>query len=100
LIYIYIYTHILERLIYIYTSLFGAALQPWMFGGIARTFQKCATEDGNFMQMAEYILSRSGVEDFGFFVQLARQVWFRRNKWVNEGMFISPNDINKWCRGE
>jgi hypothetical protein len=35
---------------------------------------------GNFMQMAEYILSRSGVEDFGFFVQLARQVWFRRNK--------------------
>ena len=45
------------------------------------------------MQMAENVLSRSGVEDFGLFVQLTRQVWFRRNKWVHEGVFTNPNVI-------
>jgi ribonuclease HI len=68
-----------------------AAMDVW--GNSKRTFQKCAIAGGNFIQMAEYVLSRSGVEDFGFFVQLARQMWFRRNKWVNEGIFINPNDI-------
>ena len=28
-------------------------------------------------------------------MQLARQVWLRRNKWVHEGVFIDPNIINQ-----
>ena len=74
-------------------ALWGCPTAMDVWGNSKRTFQKCAIEGGNFMQMAEYVLSRSVVEDSGFFVQLARQVWFRRNKWVNEGIFINPNDI-------
>jgi hypothetical protein len=42
------------------------------------------------MQTAENVLSRCGVEVFGLFVQLVRQVWFRRNKWVYEGVWSNP----------
>ena len=45
------------------------------------------------MKTAEQILQKGGLEDFAFFVQLARQIWHRRNKWVHEGVFVSPNTI-------
>lgn len=73
----------------------GAVQQPRMFGAAVRDRSRSVlrTEGGNFMGKAEIILARCGVVDFGFFVQLARQVWFRRNKWIHEGIFIHPNAV-------
>jgi hypothetical protein len=45
------------------------------------------------MKTVENILQKGRLDDFAFFVQLARQVWHRRNTWVHEGMFVSPNVI-------
>jgi ribonuclease HI len=38
-------------------------------------------------------MNRFEEEDFGMFIQLTRQIWLRRNKWLYEGTFTSPNDI-------
>ena len=68
-----------------------AAMDVW--GSSKRMFQKCSIVGGSFMQTAENVFSRSSVEKFRLFVQLVRRLWFRRNKWVHEGVFTNPNII-------
>lgn len=55
-----------------------AAMDVW--GSCKRAFQKCVIESKDFIHVAEYMMSRCGNEDFALFVQVARQIWFRRNK--------------------
>jgi ribonuclease HI len=68
-----------------------AAADIW--GNCKRIFQKCHTEGESLMKIVEEILHKGGLDDFAFFVQLARQVWHRRNTWVHEGVFVNPNVI-------
>jgi hypothetical protein len=52
-----------------------AAADIW--GNCKRIFQKCHTEGESLMKIVEEILHKGGLDDFAFFVQLARQVWHR-----------------------
>jgi hypothetical protein len=38
-------------------------------------------------------MKRFEKDDFAMFVQLARQIWLRRNRWIYEKVFTSPNDL-------
>ena len=68
-----------------------AASDVW--GSSKRVSQKCEQEGRNFMQIAELIFWRGGMEVLTIFVNLARRVWLRRNKWIHEGVFTSPSVI-------
>jgi hypothetical protein len=74
----------------VFHALWGCPAAMDIWESSKRTIQNCAVVGRNFMQTAENVLSRCGVEDFGLFVQLARQGWFRRNKWVYEGVWSNP----------
>jgi isoaspartyl peptidase/L-asparaginase-like protein (Ntn-hydrolase superfamily) len=45
------------------------------------------------LQLAKGILERCDLADFALFVQIARQVWFQRNRWVHDGIFKHPKSI-------
>jgi ribonuclease HI len=66
-----------------------------VWGNSTRAIQKYSSAGKNFICIAEDILKKGGQEEFGLFVQIARQVWYRRNKWVHEGIFINPNVVLK-----
>jgi ribonuclease HI len=68
-----------------------AARDVW--GSSKRIFQKCSTVGSEFLQLAEHLLARCEEEDFEMFVQLARQIWARRNRWVFERKFTNPFSI-------
>ena len=58
-----------------------------------RFFQKYNSEGRDFLQLAEGILERCDLADFTLFVQIARQVWLQRNRWVYDGIFKHPKSI-------
>jgi hypothetical protein len=68
-----------------------AAMDVWGVG--KKAFQKVTYNGGEFWQLAEFMMNRFEEEDFGMFIQLTRQIWLRRNTWLYEGTFTSPNDI-------
>ena len=67
------------------------AIDVW--GNSTKSIQKYSSTGKSFLCIAEDIMEKGGNEDFGLFVQLARQIWYRRNKWVHEGLFIDPNAL-------
>jgi hypothetical protein len=69
------------------------AVDVW--GNSTKSIQKYSSAGKSFTFIAEDILLKGGQEDFGSFVQLARQVWYKRNQWVHEGIFINPNAVLK-----
>jgi hypothetical protein len=66
-----------------------------VWGSSNKMFQKYEQEGMNFMQIAEHMLRKGGVEVLTIFVNLSCQIWVHRNKWVHEGFFTSPNVILK-----
>jgi hypothetical protein len=50
---------------------YAAALDVW--GGGASSFHKCAWDGNNFKLLVQHY------------------IWFRRNKWLFEGIFLHPN---------
>jgi hypothetical protein len=71
----------------------SAASDVW--GSSHRLFQKYEKEGTDFMKIAENMLEKGGMEILTIFVNLARQIWTQRNKWIHEGCFASPSDILK-----
>jgi hypothetical protein len=74
-------------------ALWGYPAMEDIWRNSKRKIKKCSTEGMNFMTTAENILEKCGLDDFGLFVQLTRQIWYRRNKWVHEVVFINQNVI-------
>jgi hypothetical protein len=72
---------------------YPTAVDDW--GNSTKSIQKYSSAGRNFICIAEDILKKGGQEDFGSFVQIARQVWYKRNKWVHECIFINPNTVLK-----
>jgi hypothetical protein len=66
-----------------------------VWGSSHRLFQKYEKDGMDFMNIVENIFDKGGTETLTIFVNLARQIWTRRNKWIHEGSFASPNDILK-----
>lgn len=56
-------------------------------------FQKRSFHGLDFLQVAEDMLSKCGIDEFQLFVGIARRIWLRRNVVIHEGTFLHPNDV-------
>jgi hypothetical protein len=74
-------------------ALWGCPAASDVWGCSSVVFQKCSYEGMDFLGLAELILFKYGKENWSLFIQLARQIWMRRNKWVHDGIFIDPNTL-------
>jgi hypothetical protein len=61
-----------------------AATDVW--GCSKMVFQKCNCDDTDFLTLAELFSLKCGKENWVLFLQLARQIWMTRNKWVHDGI--------------
>jgi hypothetical protein len=66
-----------------------------VWGGDASNFQKCDWDGNSFKHLLRYVLSKFEKEKVELFAMVARRVWFRRNKWLFEAIFIHPNEVYK-----
>jgi ribonuclease HI len=66
-----------------------------VWGSSHKLFQKFEKEGSDFMHIVNYMLRKGGVDILTIFVNLARQIWTRRNSWVHEGHFTSLNAFLK-----
>jgi hypothetical protein len=57
--------------------------------------QKCATGDSDFLTLFGLLSARLSLEDLQFFAMVAQRVWFRRNKYVFDGVFTPPRCLIK-----
>jgi ribonuclease HI len=57
-------------------------------------FQKSHFEESSFLRIAEGMLKRCSVNEFQFFVVLARRIWLRRNALIHEGVFSHPSALS------
>jgi hypothetical protein len=77
---------------------YGAALLPWMvWSASERVFEKSVTDVGNFQDLAELFFERCKKDLFRLFAATARQIWFRRNRWIHEGVFTHPNEVARFA---
>ena len=51
------------------------------------------TDVGNFWDLAELFFERCKKDLFRLFAATAHQIWFRRNRWIHEGVFTHPNEV-------
>jgi len=66
-----------------------------VWGGDASNFQKCDWDGNSFKHLLRYVLSKFEKENVELFAMVARGVWFRKNKWLFEAIFIHPNEVYK-----
>jgi hypothetical protein len=57
--------------------------------------QKCATEDSDFLTLFGNLCARLSFDDLEFFAMVAQWVWFRRNRYVFDGVFTPPGCLIK-----
>ena len=69
-----------------------AAKDVWL-GNMVK-IQKTTCDEDDFINIVEKLMGRLGEEEMQQFVFVARQVWFRRNKFVFEDEFNSPVSVN------
>lgn len=62
-----------------------------VWGAKGSMFQKCSIHEVAFLHLEEQILSNFGMEKFGFFADLSRRIWLRRNDLIHGGVFTHPN---------
>ncbi|XP_059445374.1 uncharacterized protein LOC132177155 [Corylus avellana] len=60
---------------------------------MGRQFQKSWCRGPTFLAVVEGLLGKCDDEDLQLLVGVTRNIWRRRNEWIHEGKFISPNDI-------
>jgi ribonuclease HI len=71
----------------------SSAMDVWSVCG--KTFQKSHFCGSDFLQLVEEMFNKCDREEFGFFVRIARQIWFRRNSVVHGEDFLHPNLLVK-----
>jgi hypothetical protein len=64
-----------------------------VWGSSNRLFQKTVVEDPDFFKVAEICFEKGSEEEKLMFVRLARKIWFRRNNFVFNGLFLHPNEV-------
>jgi hypothetical protein len=52
-------------------------------------FQKFVSAASDFLLLAEDIFQKSEGNEFAIFVETARKIWFRINKWIHDGLFTA-----------
>jgi hypothetical protein len=60
-----------------------------------KSIQKSTNDKIDFRQHFEKLYERLEDKDFQRFDFVARQIWFRRNKAIFEGKFLSPVRVNQ-----
>ena len=66
-----------------------AAVDVWSVG--CKIFQKWPSDGRDFIQLVEKVLQRCDIEDTQLFVEIACQVWLRRNDFVFGNNFLHSN---------
>lgn len=69
----------------------SSAMDVWSAG--ERVFQKFVADVGNFRELAEGFFEKCNKDVFRLFAETARQIWFRRNRWIHDGVFTHPNKV-------
>ncbi|XP_059453388.1 uncharacterized protein LOC132183934 [Corylus avellana] len=65
-----------------------------VWSGGSRTFQKFIPLSSDLLLLAEGIYQKCEREEFTIFVETLRKIWFRRNRWIHEGVFTPPNEVH------
>ncbi|XP_059461922.1 uncharacterized protein LOC132190915 [Corylus avellana] len=60
---------------------------------MGRQFQKSWCRGPSFLAVVEDLLGKCDDEALQLLVGVTRNIWRRRNEWIHEGKFISPNNI-------
>jgi hypothetical protein len=58
-----------------------------------RVFQKTVANVRSFRELAEVFLQNCEKDALWLFVEISRQIWLCRNKWIHEGEFTRPNEV-------
>jgi hypothetical protein len=61
--------------------------------GDASSFHKCIWDRNNFQQLLRYVMLKFEKDKVELFAVVARGVWFGRNKWLSDGIFLHPNEV-------
>ena len=68
-----------------------SAMDVWLMG--PKKIQKSSFPGPDFLHVVEGLLKKCDLDDFVFFVTLARRIWLRRNEVNHGGVFTSPSLI-------
>jgi hypothetical protein len=58
-------------------------------------FQKCSFMGDNFIQLVEYCIERFSSEDLDLKAVISRRIWLRRNQFIFDNIFTSPQTVFK-----
>ena len=64
-----------------------------IWSAVGSLFQKSGDHFKDFMQIIEVFYQKCEDHDFCIFVEIARRIWLRRNRWIHEGLFTHPNEM-------
>lgn len=75
--------------------LWGCPSASDVWGVSSRVFQKSTFSGPGFLQVAEGVFQTFGGDEFCVFAETAKRIWFKRNAWIHDGVFLHSNAIVK-----
>lgn len=76
-----------------YHILWGCPSASDVWGVSSRGFQKSIFPGPDFINVAEGMHKKFDGDEFCLFAEIAWRIWFRRNTWIHEGIFLHPDAI-------